>query len=414
VDFNERVLEEGLRRDLLPLDRFRYLSIVSSNFDEFFMVRAAALKRALRNTREGGQTPADPSGLSFSEQLAEVSDKARSIFGKLSRTLTGEVLPDLARLNFPLVRPDEWSPVQAGYLESFFLREVLPLLTPLRVVDGEALPVIESSWIHAVFFLEQEEPGMADVEETGMPVPGAEGGVSIIRIPPVLGRVIWLPWEGSPQEGFPMENRWALVEDLVLTWARYLYPGCRINECCLFKINRDADFSVDEKRDEDFIAAMEEVLDNRERSGAVRMVYSAGSEKLKDYLAQRLGLDEEDVYEIESPINPGSVYEEVLAHCSDDPGVDSLREKPWKIYVPAGFPGVSAKPQDVLEELSIWDRIRAGDAVLHFPYQSFDPVVRFFQDAASDPQVVSIKTALYRTSGNSPVVRALVQASLAG
>jgi polyphosphate kinase len=425
IDFNERVLEEGQRRDFLPLDRFRYLSIVASNFDEFFMVRAAAIKRALRHTRDGGQAAGvgDPAGLSCEEQLAEVSRKTRSVFDRLSRTLTGEILPELARLGFPLVRPGEWSPAQAGYLESFFLREVLPLLTPLRVVDDEPLPAVESSWIHAVFFLEREQAAAGPGEENVLPVPGAGGGISIIRIPPVAGRVIWLP-PGLPG-GEHDKNAWALVDDLVLTWARHLYPGCAIKERFLFKINRDADFPVDEKRDEDFVAAMEEVLDNRERSTAVRMVYSSGSGALKEYLARRLGLAEDDLYRIENPLNPGVVYEELLAHCSAGSGADSLRERPWKIYAAADFPGGSSRPENASEtefpsegkrqdELSIWESIRAGDAVFHFPYQSFDPVVRFFQEAASDPQIVSIKTALYRTSGNSPLVRALEQAGLAG
>jgi polyphosphate kinase len=413
VDFNERVLEEGLRRDLLPLDRFRYISIVSSNFDEFFMVRVAAMKEALRGARNGGQ--ADPSGLSYAEQLAEVSKKTRSIFEKQYRALTGEILPDLARLGFPLVRPGEWSSSQAGYLESFFRREILPLLTPLRIVDDRPLPVIENFLLHAIFLLDREEPGGS--RAGGFPVPGADGGISIVRVPPVLNRVVWLPRE----DGQPDRNCWVLVEDLVIAYARYLYPGCKIRESFLFKINRDADFSVDEKRDEDFIAAMEEVLDDRERSRAVRMVYSAvGSGGLKSYLAHRLNLNEDDLYEISSPISPGIVYEEILARAGDSPAAGSLREKPWKIYVPADFPGISAEPERASrrgspsEDLSIWDRIGQGDAILHFPYQSFDPVIRFFQDAASDPQVVSIKTALYRTSGNSPVVRALEQAALAG
>jgi polyphosphate kinase len=378
VDFNERVLEEGLRQDLLPLDRFRFFSIVSSNFDEFFMVRVAAMKRALRTGVE-----ADPSGLSPVEQLKWVSRKARSIFSRQYAALKDEVFPDLARGGLSLVRPEDWPPSQREYLESFFLREVLPLLTPLRAGEDGPLPAIESFRIHTAFLLEDEEAG-----ETGL--------ISIIRIPAVLERIIWLPSEGDAAEG---KTCWAMLEDLVLTWGHCLYPGRRVRESFLFKINRDADFSVDERRDEDFIEAMEEVLEDRERSRAVRMVYSPGSARLRDYLARRLGLEEDDLYEIDGPLNLGSLYDLVTVR-----GFDHLREKPWKIHTPEAFPA----------ELSLWDRISQGDVVLHFPYQSFDPVVRFFQNAAADPQVVAIKTALYRTSGNSSIVRALEQASLAG
>jgi polyphosphate kinase len=260
------------------------------------------------------------------------------------------------------------------------LQEILPLLTPLRIDEEGPLPAIESFRIHAAFLLEKE----------GAP---EEEKISIVRIPSVLDRIIWLP---SKKKG---GTCWALLEDLVTTWAYALYPGCTIKESFLFKINKDADFSVDEKRDEDFIEAMEEVLEGRERSKAVRMVYSPGSARIRAYLLERLGLEEKDLYEVDGPLNLGSLYDLVLVR-----GFDHLREKPWKIHASPAFP----------EDESLWDRISQADVVLHFPYQSFDPVVRFFLEAASDPQVVAIKTALYRTSGNSPIVKALEQASLAG
>jgi len=156
---------------------------------------------------------------------------------------------------------------------------------------------------------------------------------------------------------------------------------------------------VDEKRDEDFLEAMEEVLESRERSRAVRMAFSPGSARLRDYFAQRLGLDAKDLYEIGGPLNLDGLYERLQAACPD-----ALKEKPWKIHPQAAFG----------EEVSIWDRLSEGDVILHLPYQSFDPVTRFFQEAAADPDVVSIKTCLYRTSGSSPVVRALEQAALKG
>ena len=174
----------------------------------------------------------------------------------------------------------------------------------------------------------------------------------------------------------------------------------------LFKVNRDADFSVDERRDEDFIEAMEEVLENREKSKAVRMVFSPGSVKLKDKLAKYLGLENDDLFEVEGPLNPANFLE--LANIE---GFENLREKPWKIHKTPGFS----------DDVPIWDSLSRGDVMLHFPYQSFDPVIRFFQEAATDPQVISIKTTLYRTGGGtetpqtiSPVVRALEQAAANG
>jgi polyphosphate kinase len=230
-------------------------------------------------------------------------------------------------------------------------------------------------------------------------------------LPQALGRIIWLPEPAN--NGQEKEKlQWALLDDVTLTWGSYLFPGYRVKESMLFKINRDADFSVDEQRDEDFLEAMEEVLRSREKSGVIRMVCSPGSVKIRDKLAGYFSLEADDLYEFDGPLNTVELLE-----LTSIAGFEELHEKPWKIQSAAAFN----------EETPVWDRISQGDVMLHFPYQSFDPVVRFFQEAATDPQVISIKTALYRTGGAipgagigggspvfSPVVRALEQAALNG
>jgi polyphosphate kinase len=300
-----------------------------------------------------------------------------------------EIFPSLAKGGLTLKRPKEWTSSQKDYLESFFAREVFPLLTPLRVEETENLPSIESNSLYAGFFLKSEiVPDEKPPEEH----------ISIIRIPQTPERIVLLPGEREAHgDGEMGQTCWALIEDLVETWGHYLYPGYKVMESLVFKVNRDADFSVDEQRDEDFIEAMEEVLEGRERSMAVGMVYSPGSEKIRDCLAQRLSLTENDLYALNGPLSPGKIYDLIR-------GYDHLREKSWKIYSHPAFS----------EDQNLWDRISQGDVLLHLPYQSFDPVVRFFQDAAADPAVAAIKTALYRTSGDSPIIRALEQASLAG
>ncbi|AEF86062.1 polyphosphate kinase [Treponema primitia ZAS-2] len=389
IDFNGRVLEEGLRQDLPPLDRFWYFSIFSSNFDGFFMVRVAAMKQALR----AGAGP-DPSGLRPEEQLSKTAEKTRSMILRQYDCLQNELFPLLAREGLELVRPDTYSITQMDYLESYFLGQVYPILTPLRIEADEKLPFISGNDLNVAFLMEPEQ---ADGE--------AEDHIAIIQLPHALDRIIWLPRDTSTDsspDGLPdsvSRTCWALLEDLVLTWGAYLFPGYRVKETMLFRINRDADFSVDEKRDEDFIEAMEEVIEGRTHSPVVRMTFSSGSHRLRDELARRLGLEEQDLYEIDGPLDLGSLMD--LASARD---FDSLRSKAWKVYPSAAFN----------EEESLWDRISQRDVMLHLPYESFDPVVRFFQDAATDPQVISIKTALYRTSGNSPVIKALEQAALNG
>ena len=403
VDFNERVLNEGLRKDLPLLERFRFLSIVSSNFDEFFMVRVAALKRML-NAESAGVT-VDPSGLTTAQQLKAISEKVHSILNRKYECLRREIFPGLAKNGLTLLQPDSCSVPQLDFLDSYFIGQVYPVLTPLRMEDDKPLPFIESRALHAAFFLEPENTETASGDEVG------ERKV-IVPLPKVLDRIIWLPAADNTANGEKERLQLILLEDVIVTWGTYLFPGYRVKESMIFKINRDADFSVDEQRDEDFVEAMVEVLEGRGKSDVIRMVYSPGSVRLRDELARRFSLDGEYLYEVNGPINTVELME--LGNVA---GFEKLIEKPWKIH----------QSTDFSEEAPIWDRISQGDVMLHLPYQSFDPVVRFFQEAANDPQVISIKTALYRTGGAipgtgvnyssssySPVVKALEQAALNG
>jgi polyphosphate kinase len=469
IDFNRRVLAEGLRPDLPPLDRFRFLAIVASNFDEFFMVRVAAMKRALRS---GAGPEQDPAGLGPEAQLKRVSEEVRDIQRLQYECLRGEIFPALAKGGLELVRPDAYYLSQMDYLESFFMREIYPALTPLRLeglppAGGDRAPSIDGLSLYAAFLLEPDTavaaapnaaagvsgtasrpaatvpdaaavgvsdtaapdaaaavsdaaappdaaaavsdttalPDAAAVFDAVAPPAPASRPVAIVRIPPTLDRIIWLPPDDGAEAGGPAKTGlWALLDDVVLTWGAYFFPGYAVRESMVFKINRDADFSVDEKRDEDFIEAMEEVLVRRDNSRPVRMVCSADRQLLRDELARRLELEEQDIYELDGPLDLGS-----LANLASVRGFDHLALKARPIYPSPDFGGMDLRSPE-----SIWDRLSRGDVLLHLPYQSFDSVVRFFRDAAADPQVISIKTALYRTSGDSPIVRALEEAALKG
>ncbi|MCL2007234.1 MAG: polyphosphate kinase 1 [Treponema sp.] len=369
VDFNERVLGEGLRKSLPPLERLKYLSIVSSNFDEFFMVRVSTLKRAREH---------DGPELNSEELLGRINSKVRSILSRQFHALIDEVIPGLAEGGLRFLRPNEWSDTEKIFLEAFFVKEIYPLLTPLRLEDDDPLPTIDNHSLHAGFLISYEKTG--------------EECISILRIPQMPDRIIWLP--SDVESGI---SCWALLEDLVQVFGSYLYPGFKIKESLIFKVNRDANYSIDDQRDEDFIEALEEVLEGRDRSMPVRMVYTPGSKKIRDCLAEKLDLDDDELFQVTGPMNLEIIYEQLR-------GFDHLREKPWRIYAHPDFP----------EDLPLWDRISQKDIILHLPYQAFDPVVRFFKEAAADPSVAAIKTTLYRTSGDSPIVSALEQASMAG
>ncbi len=221
VDFNERVLEEGLCKNLPLFERFRFLSIVSSNFDEFFMVRVAAIKRAQRAGISG-----DPSGLSPAEQLKRISEKVHSINRRLSACFMGEIFPGLAAEGLELVRPDSYTVPQMDYLESFFISQIYPVLTPLRIEEDKPLPLFESRCINAAFLLVSEETAPIGTP-AGTPIGGASIGTPIgtpasedaaehivmVQLPLTLDRIIWLP---------PEENklRWTLLDDIMLVWGK--------------------------------------------------------------------------------------------------------------------------------------------------------------------------------------------------
>jgi len=409
VDFNERVMNEGLRPNLPLLERLRFLSIVSANFDEFFMVRIAALKRLEKNDAKP-----DPSGQTPSQQLKIISERVHSIVERQYECLHSEIFPGLARNGLSLLRPDSWTVPQLDFLDSYFVNQIYPVLTPLRLEDDKPIPFIESRLLNAIFLLEADNPPASG---SGEQEPPAELKI-IVPLPAVLDRLVWFPNFESKVNGNEKENlQLVMLEDIVITWGTYLFPGYRVKESMIFKINRDADFSVDEQRDEDYVEAMVQVLEDRGRADIIRMVYSPGSHKLRDELSRRFSLDSDCLYEINGPINMIDFLELLNIASFED-----LIEKPWKIH----------KSEDFSEESNagsspVLDRISEGDVMLHLPYHSFDPVVRFFQEAASDPQVISIKTALYRTGGAipgigihsgsssySPVVRALEQAALNG
>lgn len=377
IEFNYRVLAEGLRKETPLLERLKFLSIVSSNFDEFFMVRVAALKRAAR----AGGGP-DPAGMTPREQLAAMAAKIKRLVGTQYRCLVDDLLPSLAKEGLVLVRPGAYTRTQSNYLEALFSAEIFPSLTPLRVDRDGPFPFTGNLRLHAAFLIAPRMESEDDGER-----------LALVQIPSSLERIVWLPKEGDGASDF------TLLDDVIITWGHKLFPGYEVKESLLFKVTRDADFSVDEERDEDFIEAMGEVLAGREQSSPVRLSVSTDCPRLREELRQRLGLEEDDVYEMPGPIDLGSLMELTRAK-----GFDRLRDETWKNFW----------PPELNQDEPFWDTLRSGDVLLHLPYESFDPVVRFVSDAARDPQVTAIKATLYRTSGDSPIVAALEEAARNG
>ena len=382
LEFNARVLEEGLDDTNPLLERWKFLCIVASNFDEFFMIRVASLKRQ----QAKGVSAGDPSGLSPDTQLARIAERAKEIIAAKYACLWNDILPALEREGIAWARSGEYTGSQRSFVRDFFAREVFPVLTPVRHEARTSLPIAGNNRLHIAFLLESD--GERDMQRLGGEEEGREL-LAVVQLPPALERIVYLP---AKEHGVTF----TLLEDVIVENADQLFPGYRIiGEGC-FRVTRDADLGVDEERDEDFVEAMEQVLESREHSAAVRLTVAQNSEAVGERLREALGLERRDVYHKGSPLDLGDLM--ALSNLS---GFDHLRNE--------SMPPMP--PRDLAEEETFFDILKRRDAFLHQPYESFEPVTRLVQQAAGDPQVLAIKMTLYRTSGDSPIVRALEEAA---
>ncbi|MGB4585620.1 MAG: polyphosphate kinase 1 [Rectinemataceae bacterium] len=387
IEFNARVLGEGLKHSWPLLERLKFLSIVSSNFDEFFMVRVAGLKASIRRaepmSNEAGVTP--------EQLLATIAARVKEMSALQYKCLTGDILPALAAAGLEIVPPEHWTTAEKRHLEIYFNEQVFPLVTPLRITplaveEEEVFPSMGNLRIHCAFQLETEKGDMV---------------YAAAQVPMNSGRFIPLP---SRDDDAEEHLRFALIEDIIISFASRLFPGHKVNGSLAFKVTRDADSGVDENRQEDFLSAMEEVLAGRQNSTPVRLSVSGKSPAIVAVLQKGLGLGEIDTYRLGGPIDLAGFHELAAIEEKTHTQVGArLLDKPW---IPITLPGT--------EGASVWDEIESGDRLVHVPYESFAAIQRFLDEAADDPSVLAIKMTLYRTSGDSPVVKALMRAARKG
>ncbi len=375
VQFNARVLAEALNKANPLLERLKFLGIVSSNFDEFFMVRVARLRREV----QGGDKMRGPSGLRPSEVLESLARQVRDTVGEQYRCLNSELLPQLAKAGLKRLKPEDYAPEQADHLSGIFAQEILPALTPLAVEPGKPLlPLTTNLHLHLAFLLEPAGKGAAKAAK-----------LAIVQIPPGLDRFRFLPSSGS-------RAIYVLIEDVIISCAEELFPGYRVAAQAIFRVTRAADLGVDEERDEDFLEAMKEVLVSREHSLPVRLEINRTSKELRERIIQALDLESAAAYELNGPLDLAAF----MKLCAL-PGFDKLCNGEWAPQPPADIP----------PESELWDLLKERDVLLHHPYDSFEPVIRLLNQAAEDPGVLAIKMTLYRTSGESAVIQALARAA---
>jgi polyphosphate kinase len=379
LEFNRRVLDEATDESVPLLERVKFLSIFSSNLDEFFMVRVARLKRLVR---ESGAT-AGPDGLTPAETLSAISKRAHQLAEQQHQCFLNTILPKLTSEGIHLVRPEEISGEQERFLEDYFHRTLYPIVTPLAIDPGHPFPYLANRSLCLIFSL---RPTIASR------LPHTD--LSVVHIPThVVSRFITLP----AREG---QHAFILLEDMLRQYLPRLYHGFEILSCHAIRVTRDADFLIPRRRDEDLLGAIEQGVRERRMGDAVRLQYDTDlPAEIVAKLVEELELGVEDLYGA-----TGFTAFTDLIQLYSSIGAGRLKDRPQ--------PPVSLASFDRAPDM--WTAIRTADVLAFHPYQSFDAVTRFVEEAAKDPKVLAIKMTLYRVSPTSPIAQALTKAAEAG
>ena len=376
LEFNRRVLEEAIDPSVPLLERLKFLSITSTNLDEFFMVRVGGLQHLLNE----GKRLFDPAGLTTREQLLEISRRTHQLVADQCACFLEDIEPKLAGMGIRRLAPEQIGPEYAEYLERFFEREIYPILTP-RAVEATDFPLLTGLGMDLL------------VRVNPVTVRSRKPRFAVVTLPKRLSRFITVPVN---QEGYD----YTLLEDVVSMFREKLFPGEFINECVPFRITRNADLLIREDLAGDLLSQMREVLDARKRSGCVRLeVGRSISPTALSFLKEALQVNDDQIYEIPGPLDLAA-YRELAGRS----GFEKLKYEPW---LPQPSPLIA--PGE-----SMFEAIARRDILLFHPYESFEPIVRLLEQAADDPEVLAIKQILYRTSGNSPIVAALARAAAKG
>ena len=372
IAFNERVLEEAADPTTPLLERVKFAAIAAANLDEFFMVRVAAVKRAI----DDGETTPDPSGLTPADQLAAIRKRSHALVAALYRLVNEELRPALAAEGLRIVSLTDVGETRRAALAGYFREAVLPVLTPLAIDVSRPFPLLSSLSLNLALLL--EAPPDEPVRR-----------LAIVQVPARLARLVQV----AGGEGYT----YVLLEEVIRAHLGLLFPGQVILESTVIRLARDAELELDDEGGRTHLEMVEEEVRRRRRSDAVRLeVEGAASEELQTLLRDQLDLTAEEVYSV-----PGPLDLRVLTGLTDAPGFDALRDAPLQ-------------PASVLEEdeqADIFEVLDERDVLLHHPYESYDSVVAMIAQAADDPDVLAIKQTLYRTSVGSPIIAALQRAA---
>ncbi len=373
LGFNWRVLEEAENPRVPLLERVRFLSISASNLDEFYTVRVAGLREL---TQAGNTTPA-ADGLTPAQQLKKIDAVARELMASQQRVL-GELRGLMDEAGIHILSRGELTDADRAHLREVFLEQIFPILSPLAIDPAHPFPFIANLGYCLALQLERRRGN------------GGKGLQALLPIPQQIDRFVALPAEG---EG---EHRLIFLEDVLLLHVDALFPGYAVRDHFGFRVLRDSDLELEEEA-EDLVREFEVALKRRRRGEVVRLTISAGAPaELKKIVMRELHVREDEIVELDGMVGVVDTKELVL---------DARPDLLWPNYTPR----VPERVQD--HEGDMFAAIRQKDMLLHHPYETFDMVIRFLNQAAQDPDVVAIKQTLYRTSRNSPIVEALCEAA---
>jgi polyphosphate kinase len=378
LDFNARVLALAADPSLPLLERAKFLAIFASNLDEFYMVRVAGLKRR----DEMGLSVRSADGLSPREQLRRINERTQQIANRHAHVFLDAVRPALAEKGILIVTWAQLDDAERERLSTYFHEQVFPVLTPLAVDPAHPFPFVSGLSLNLAITVKHPDDGGQHFAR--------------IKVPDNVDRFVEL----DSRDG---ELRFLPMEELIAAFLTVLFPGLEIVEHHAFRITRNADFEVEEDRDEDLLKALERELARRRFGSPVRLeVADDMTENMLELLLRELDVNPGDVIEVPGLLDLSSLWQIY--------GVDrpELKDPPFVPATPPAF-GERETPK------SIFATLRDGDVLVHHPYDSFSTTVqRFIEQAAADPNVLAIKQTLYRTSGDSPIVNALIDAASAG
>lgn len=378
LKFNERVVEEAEDPATPLLDRLKFLGIASSNLDEFFMVRVSGIQEQLsaqvRLRTSAGYTP--------EEQFDHIHEAAHVQLDRIYSIYKDQLYNALAGEGIVHVSTENLSRNQRRFLKDFFHREVFPALTPLAVDSGHPFPHLRNLSLNLAVLLQPPRNYRFSIADTLF---------AIVQVPSVIDRIVALP--NRRENTF----EYILLEEVIAAELNLLFPGMKVKEICSFRVTRDADIEFAEEEADDLLKTIEEELRGRERGSAVRIdVASSAGEAILGELLEATGLDNKQVYRLNGPID--------LAEVARITGRIDRADLAEPTFVPA-------LREPLRTEKVVVRAVSRKDILLHHPYEAFTPVVDFIEQAAQDPNVLAIKQTLYRTSGDSSIVKALMTAA---